>query len=121
MHYSQLLLYNRSLFSRSDLEGDTSGTLILSPDLVANCSSTSHSENINSAARPFPPALSNEEPYNYDDYLDPLLCSTDDTDYHRTVKPPLESVYKYVSQYYYWTLTHINTNIVWETCGWQHV
>ena len=72
-----------------------SGTL--SPDLVANCSSTSHSENIQ-VVRPFQPTLSNEEPDLNDDCLGSLLCSVDDADEHRTitVKPPLGNVYKYV-------------------------
>ena len=91
----QLLLYNRGLFSGTDLEVDTmSGTL--NPDLVVNCSSTSHSENINSVVRPFQPKLSNEEPDLYDDCLGPLECSIDDADEHRIVKPPLGNVYKYV-------------------------
>ena len=72
------------------------GPGILNPGLVVNCSSTSHPENIHSIVRQFQPTLSNNEPDIYDDNLGPLVCSIDDADEHRTVKPPLGSVYKYV-------------------------
>ena len=89
------MLYNRGLFSGTDLEVDIMpGTV--NPSLVANYSSTSHPENINSIVRQFQPTLSNDEPDLYDDCLGPLVCSIDDADKHRTVKPPIGSVYKYV-------------------------
>ena len=71
-----------------------SGTL--NAGLVASCLSTSHSENISSIVGPYQPVLSNEEPDLYDDCVGQLEYSIDDADEHRTVKPPLGSVYKYV-------------------------